>query len=231
MDAVIRKRLCVHGRVQGVFFRGATERRARALGVAGWVRNRDDGSVEAVFEGAPARVERGRRVLPRGSARRARRSRRVHDEAPEGLRDFAVRQLGLRRRELGLDLAAQRGVERGRVGAARATQGGVEVPAGRDRVEQRAHPRTARARLDPRRGCGRFEIGDPRARTRRVRRSPARAVRAESTRPRRCDAAAARARNARRRARRARRAPPARRDLRSARTVDRRRCARRTRRG
>ena len=41
----------VNGHVQGVFFRGYVQRRANALGVAGWVRNLADGQVEAVFEG------------------------------------------------------------------------------------------------------------------------------------------------------------------------------------
>ena len=47
----------VSGRVQGVWFREATRRRAEELGVAGWVRNLPDGRVEAVFEGASAAVE------------------------------------------------------------------------------------------------------------------------------------------------------------------------------
>jgi acylphosphatase len=47
----------VHGSVQGVFFRVETRERARSLGLAGWVRNRPDGTVEAVFEGDPDRVE------------------------------------------------------------------------------------------------------------------------------------------------------------------------------
>jgi acylphosphatase len=47
----------VRGRVQGVFFRDETRRRARSLGVAGWVANRRDGSVEAVFEGRGDAVE------------------------------------------------------------------------------------------------------------------------------------------------------------------------------
>ena len=47
----------VEGRVQGVGFRYATQRRARSLGLAGWVRNCSDGSVEAVFEGDGAAVE------------------------------------------------------------------------------------------------------------------------------------------------------------------------------
>ncbi len=47
----------VSGRVQGVFFRDTCRRRATAAGVAGWVQNRADGRVEALFEGAPAAVE------------------------------------------------------------------------------------------------------------------------------------------------------------------------------
>ena len=54
---MIRKRVTVHGRVQGVFFRQECLRLARAHGVGGWVRNRTDGSVEAVFEGGRENVE------------------------------------------------------------------------------------------------------------------------------------------------------------------------------
>jgi acylphosphatase len=52
-----RVRVIVRGRVQGVAFRYATADEARRAGVAGWVRNRPDGSVEAVFEGARTAVE------------------------------------------------------------------------------------------------------------------------------------------------------------------------------
>ena len=52
-----RARVRVRGRVQGVFFRVETRDRARSLGLAGWVRNCSDGSVEAVFQGAPERVQ------------------------------------------------------------------------------------------------------------------------------------------------------------------------------
>jgi acylphosphatase len=50
-------RVRVRGRVQGVFFRAEARARAESLGLAGWVRNALDGSVEAVFEGEPERVE------------------------------------------------------------------------------------------------------------------------------------------------------------------------------
>ncbi|CAM0913938.1 unnamed protein product [Alopecurus aequalis] len=50
-------RVVVKGRVQGVFFRDWTVETARALGLAGWVRNRRDGTVEALLSGDPARVD------------------------------------------------------------------------------------------------------------------------------------------------------------------------------
>jgi acylphosphatase len=53
-----RVRVFVSGRVQGVWFRGACQERARALGVTGWIRNAYDGRVEAVFEGTAAAVDR-----------------------------------------------------------------------------------------------------------------------------------------------------------------------------
>jgi len=49
--SVIARRVVVSGRVQGVFFRETTRRRARAAGVSGWVRNNADGTVEAWLEG------------------------------------------------------------------------------------------------------------------------------------------------------------------------------------
>ena len=86
----VRRRVIVHGRVQGVFFRGATEAEAAATGVAGWVRNRPDGTVEAVFEGAPDGVAALVAFCRRGP-RHARVARiEVLEEAPEGLRAFHV---------------------------------------------------------------------------------------------------------------------------------------------
>ncbi|OGS96747.1 MAG: acylphosphatase [Gallionellales bacterium RBG_16_56_9] len=50
-------RLVIHGRVQGVFFRDSMRREAQHLAVAGWVRNRSDGTVEAAVQGEPAAVD------------------------------------------------------------------------------------------------------------------------------------------------------------------------------
>ena len=50
-------RAVISGRVQGVWFRGWTERQARARGLDGWVRNRADGTVEALFSGDSAQVD------------------------------------------------------------------------------------------------------------------------------------------------------------------------------
>jgi len=55
---MIRRRVTVTGRVQGVFFRETMRRRAESSRVNGWVRNNGDGSVEAVFEGEQKAVER-----------------------------------------------------------------------------------------------------------------------------------------------------------------------------
>ena len=53
-----RRRVVVQGHVQGVFFRETLRRRAQSASVAGWVRNRADGAVEAVLEGERDAVER-----------------------------------------------------------------------------------------------------------------------------------------------------------------------------
>ena len=87
---MVRKRVIVHGRVQGVFFRDSTRRTAESRGVAGWVRNNPDGSVEAVFEGsddAVAAMVRFAREGPRGATVE---HAEVRDEEPEGLNGFRI---------------------------------------------------------------------------------------------------------------------------------------------
>lgn len=65
---MIAWRLIVRGRVQGVGYRDAMIRCATALGVAGWVRNRSDGTVEALVQGEPDAVARLREWCRRGPA-------------------------------------------------------------------------------------------------------------------------------------------------------------------
>jgi len=55
---IIARHLIIKGRVQGVFYRGWTVEMAQSLGLSGWVRNRHDGSVEALVQGAPEAVAR-----------------------------------------------------------------------------------------------------------------------------------------------------------------------------
>jgi len=90
-EPLIRRRVIVHGRVQGVWFRGATERQARALGVAGWVRNRPDGTVEAVFEGRAGAVARAVAYCRQGPPGARVEHLESFDETPEGLGEFDVR--------------------------------------------------------------------------------------------------------------------------------------------
>jgi acylphosphatase len=88
---MIRRRVVVHGLVQGVFFRDTIRRRAVRLDVAGWARNNPDGTVEAVFEGEHEAVASLVTLCHEGP-RGARVDRvDVSEEAPEGLRGFAVR--------------------------------------------------------------------------------------------------------------------------------------------
>jgi acylphosphatase len=87
---VIRRRVIVRGRVQGVFFRDTLRRMAESRGVSGWVRNNPDGTVEAVFEGEPDRVYSMIRVANEGP-RGARVERvEVHEEEPQGDSGFAI---------------------------------------------------------------------------------------------------------------------------------------------
>jgi acylphosphatase len=88
----IRRRVVVHGRVQGVFFRDSTRERAEAEGVAGWACNRGDGAVEVVLEGTAEAVERVLAFLREGPRRAWVESVDVlEDGGPEGLRRFEIR--------------------------------------------------------------------------------------------------------------------------------------------
>jgi acylphosphatase len=88
---MIRRRVVVHGLVQGVFFRDSVRRRASSAGVSGWVRNTRDGAVEGVFEG-----ERGAVDALVTFCREGPRGARVDfvdviDETVEGFSGFAIR--------------------------------------------------------------------------------------------------------------------------------------------
>lgn len=87
----VRKRVTVHGRVQGVFFRDSTRERADAHGVSGWARNMPDGSVQAVLEGEPDAVQRVVRFLRTGPPQANVDRVDVDEEEPEGLSGFSIR--------------------------------------------------------------------------------------------------------------------------------------------
>jgi acylphosphatase len=87
----LRRRVVVHGLVQGVFFRDSVRRRASSADVSGWVRNTGEGAVEGVFEGESAAVE-ALVAFCREGPRGARVDRvEVIDEEPAGLGGFAIR--------------------------------------------------------------------------------------------------------------------------------------------
>ncbi len=87
-----RAHLIIEGRVQGVFFRQHTQEMAEGLGLTGWVKNRPDGSVEAVFEGDLERVNKAvewcRRGPPQAGVASVRQSWEVHKGE---FRDFSIR--------------------------------------------------------------------------------------------------------------------------------------------
>lgn len=88
---MIRRRVVVHGFVQGVFFRDTVRRQAVGARVGGWVRNNPDGTVEAVFEGGTDAVERLVTLCHEGP-RGARVDRvEVVAEEPEGIAGFSIR--------------------------------------------------------------------------------------------------------------------------------------------
>jgi acylphosphatase len=87
----MRKRVVVHGLVQGVFFRESTRRLAERHAVAGWARNRPDGSLEAVFEGDAEAVERLVSFSHQGPRGASVAYVDVFEEETEGLSGFSIR--------------------------------------------------------------------------------------------------------------------------------------------
>ena len=88
---MIRRRVTVHGQVQGVFFRDTARRIATQHGVAGSIRNAPDGTVEAVFEGDADAVERLVRFCHEGPRGAVVERVEVSEEEPEGMTGFSVR--------------------------------------------------------------------------------------------------------------------------------------------
>ena len=90
MSDVARRHLVVHGHVHGVFFRDTCRRQAEARGVAGWIANRPDGAVEAVFEGKADDVDALVEFCRQGPRGAEVRSVDETSEEPEGLSGFRI---------------------------------------------------------------------------------------------------------------------------------------------
>jgi acylphosphatase len=91
MSERVRRRVVVRGHVQGVFFRDTTRREALRRGVAGWVCNRADGAVEAVFEGNAADVDALVELCSHGPRGAVVDDVTASAEPVEGLNGFEVR--------------------------------------------------------------------------------------------------------------------------------------------
>ncbi len=87
-----RAHVFVSGHVQGVYFRATTRDRATTVGVDGWVRNLDDGRVEAVFEGKQTAVDEMLSFCHEGSPAATVEDVTVEYESPEGLDGFRIRR-------------------------------------------------------------------------------------------------------------------------------------------
>ena len=86
-----RAHVYVSGQVQGVNFRGATQDKAEELGLSGWVRNLQDGRVEAVFEGDSDTVRQMIEWCKSGPSSAGVDDVSVEQESPEGISSFEVR--------------------------------------------------------------------------------------------------------------------------------------------
>jgi acylphosphatase len=89
-SGVIRRRLVMRGVVQGVGYRFSAARAAALRDVSGWVRNRADGTVEAVLEGSPEAVESMVEWCRRGPPGAIVADIDVREETPEGIAGFSA---------------------------------------------------------------------------------------------------------------------------------------------
>jgi acylphosphatase len=90
-DPVVRRRVLVTGRVQGVWFRDSVRAVATEHGLSGWVRNRSDGSVEAVFEGGEPAVIELVAYCHTGPPHARVQTVTTSDEPPQGTSGFEVK--------------------------------------------------------------------------------------------------------------------------------------------
>ena len=90
-DGLTRRHVVISGEVQGVSFRDATRREAERAGLAGWVGNRDEGSVEAVFEGDADAAERLVEWCRSGASSADVDGVEASEEEPQGESGFEVR--------------------------------------------------------------------------------------------------------------------------------------------
>jgi acylphosphatase len=90
-EDTVRRHVTVSGEVQGVFFRETARRKATEAGVAGWITNRSDGRVEAVFEGPAEAVDDLVEFCREGPTAATVEDVEVTTEEPESLSGFDVR--------------------------------------------------------------------------------------------------------------------------------------------
>jgi acylphosphatase len=90
-EDTVRRHVTVSGDVQGVFFRETARRKATEAGVAGWITNRSDGRVEAVFEGPAEAVDELVEFCREGPTAATVEDVDVQTEEPESLSGFDVR--------------------------------------------------------------------------------------------------------------------------------------------
>jgi acylphosphatase len=88
---IVRRRVIVTGRVQGVGFRQSCHHQASVVGVGGWVHNNFDGTVEAVLEGELESVERMLSWMRAGPSGAIVRDVHVVEEPPRGDHRFLVK--------------------------------------------------------------------------------------------------------------------------------------------